>query len=728
MSQQVTAPVQAKPRQRPLVSPGVLALALGIFSLAAIYHYTIYVPQVDQPHRLTLLDDLFAFGIVCLVGLVGLALGRPLLRRFHPSSVSRLEWNALALGMGWGILSLAVLGVGLLHLLYPWFLASLLGAVLAFRWKEVWHVFTALTSAGQYRRLARFLPATPFERTLAALAALEALLLCTQMLTLPYNGPFGYDLYQYHWAIPRLYLLHHAIYAIPGWANADFPFNTEMLNTLALAFASPEAALLLQAIFGVLAMLLLAGYLYRRFGRLAAWLAVALCLATPLFTGLLGSGYAEPAIVFYGVASVLLLLDWLELTAQPNAREFWRLVVLAGLFAGFGLGAKYQEGQICAGAELLLVGAGLVRAWRARQRHERAWPMLRRFALAACIYAGAACLPLLPWLIRNWALLGNPIYPAVWSGLEWDAARSQIWTVTMGNFGPSGSIFWQGLLAFFNLFFTFTPADAPPVLPPGYLLLFALLLPVLLVREWRSSRRQAAPGGVDAQLKPFWSVVPWWVVIGGAYLAWILSGALLARYALVWLILLVVPAAAVLAHLCRPLEHWQVLRSTFQGAILLMLLATGPLFTLQYWIPANPLSLLTGQVSLRQWEQQHIMEPSYWAMVDYVNQQIPRDARVLLLGRGAGYFLEGRDYVADSGEDWIPYLETEGHTAAGMVALLRHDGFRYVIYEETTLQFVIHTFKNTMLARYLPPFRQFLANSLTRVWNFDNFHIYAVPP
>jgi hypothetical protein len=62
-----------------------------------------------------------------------------------------------------------------------------------------------------------------------------------------------------------------------------------------------------------------------------------------------------------------------------------------------------------------------------------------------------------------------------------------------------------------------------------------------------------------------------------------------------------------------------------------------------------------------------------------------------------------------------------------MIALLQHDGFRYVVYEETTIQFVIHTYNNTILARYLLPFRQFLAQALTQVWSFDDFHIYAVP-
>jgi hypothetical protein len=122
------------------------------------------------------------------------------------------------------------------------------------------------------------------------------------------------------------------------------------------------------------------------------------------------------------------------------------------------------------------------------------------------------------------------------------------------------------------------------------------------------------------------------------------------------------------------------------------------------------------------------MEPAYWETITYINTHIPRDARILLLGRGAGYFLEGRDYVADSGDDWIPYLETEGRTPAGILALLRQAGFRFVVYEEHTLHFIIDTYGNHYIESFLPAFRQFLASSLHEIKTIGGFHIYAVPP
>jgi hypothetical protein len=128
---------------------------------------------------------------------------------------------------------------------------------------------------------------------------------------------------------------------------------------------------------------------------------------------------------------------------------------------------------------------------------------------------------------------------------------------------------------------------------------------------------------------------------------------------------------------------------------------------------------------MRGWEQKHLMSPGYWAMVDYINTHIPRSAKLLVIG--PGYFLDGRDYVDDSSQDWVPYLETAGHTPAGMVALLRQQGFAYLVYNDALLQFIVQTNDNTYLASFLPAFRKFLASTLRQVQAFDGYQLYQIP-
>ncbi|HEY7124323.1 MAG TPA: glycosyltransferase family 39 protein [Ktedonobacterales bacterium] len=706
-----------------------LLLAAGgmlLFAATASYHYAIYLPQPDQPHRLTILDDLFALGLVVILGCVGLGLGQRLLRHFPLQGLTRLEQSTLALALGWGAVSLGVLVLGMLHLLYFWVLVAGLALALALSWRETWQLFTNLTTRSWYQPLSSIAPRTPFEALLAGIPAIELVLLATQALTFPIN-PRGWDVYTYHWAAPKLFLLHHAVYALPGWASADFPLNPEMLNLVVLAFNAPIAAVWIQAIFGLLAVFLLCGFLYRHFGRLAAWLGAALCLASPLYTGLMTSGYAEPATACYGIASLVVVLLWLETPAQGDAPRSGKLLLLAGVLAGLGIGAKYQTGMLVAGILLLLVGWGagqVMRNWQASVEKVQA---LRDTLRGTTLYLIGVVLALLPWLLKDGLLLGNPIYPFLWGGPGWDAARTLVSTEGLAHFGPGGPLWQRGLLAFWQFFLDNWRVEEGAYLPLNSLVLLApLSVFVAVPRFWKKGPDRTTHVHSETAQSSAQSSA-WLVVAAAAYSLWVISQATLTRYALSWVLVLIVPTVIVWLSLWQLCGRWRLMRQIVQAITFLLLLA-GPFTSLSFWVDANPLSLLTGQVSLRQWEEQHLRQSAgYWEMVEYVNSHIPTDAKLLLVGNGLGYFLEGHDYVDDSAEDWVPYLVTAGHTPSGITSLLRQQGFRYLVYEEQNLEYIAHVYQATSIDTYLPAFHQFLASALVQVQVFDDYTLYRIP-
>lgn len=705
--------------------PPLLAL-LGVgvlMTLATIYHYAIYLPQPNQPHRLTALDDVFALGVVLLLGLVGLGLGRRALRLFNVQAFSQVERGVLALGLGWGLLSLGTLALGLAHLLFAWLIMALLGVALLLFWKDVWRLLALLTARERYSLLRPVAPQTLFEWVLVVVMAAEMALLGTQALTLPMY-PRGWDLYTYHWAGPQLFLLHHAVYIVPGWANIDFPINTEMLNTLALAFDAPIAAVLTQMGFGLLAVLLICGFLFRHLGRLAAWLGAALCLGSPLFTGYLISGFVEPAVAYYGLASLVVVLLWLDRARVSGTPSGARLLLLAGLFAGFGVGAKYQAGETLVGIGVLLAGVGAIRSITAWRRERIYLPTLWRFLLGMMLYGGGVLLALLPWLLRDWLLLGNPIYPFVWGGAGWNASRTQVATEWLAHWGPAGPLWRRLLEAFYRLFRDNSHMDDPPYLAlNGLLVLAPLLVVVELLRSWK--KLPVLVGGASDEAR---QGMMWLVVAGGAYAVWVIARTTSSRYAMPWVLLLVVPATIVLVRLFQVCLKRRAALVLLQLVVLVLVLQSGLLASLTFWANAQPLPLLTGQVSLRQWEEEHLEQSSgYWQMVDYVNAQVPDDAKLLLVGNGFGYFLQSHDYVDDSAEDWVPYLMTAEQTPSDTVRLLRAQGFTYLIYQEQNLQYIIHAYHATVLAQYLPGFHHFLETALIRVQTFEDYTLYRIP-
>jgi hypothetical protein len=698
----------------------LLVAGIILLALATIYHCLVYLPSPNQPHRLTVLDDVFALGVVLLISLVGLGIGQRVLRYFNLQGLTRLERAALALGLGWGILSLSVLVLGLAQVLFAWLLmAGLVMALLVF-WRDVWGLLTSLASRAWFPLVQALAPRTLFEAALVIVVGAEVLLLGTQALTLPIY-PRGWDVYIYHWAIPQLFLLHHAVYSPPGWANADFPLNTEMLSALALAFDVPLAAALLQMVFGLLVVLLISGFLYRHAGRLEAWLAAALCLGSPLFTGLLTSGYVEMAVAYYGAASLTLVLVWVERNKQGDTPLRNGLLTLAGLFAGFGVGAKYQMGQTVVGILLVLVGVGVVQAVLARRKSAIGRRVLLRFLSGLVAYSLALVLVLLPWLLRDWLLIGNPIYPFVWGGPGWNEGRSQVGVEWLTHFGPQGSLWLRLAEAFFRLFRDNGHMDDVPYLPLNYLLLLSPLLVILEVARTRPKWRGRVSGGTAQG----WA---WLVVVGGAYVTWVVSHATSARYAMPWVMLLVVPTVIVLVYLYKICWNQKLILVMVQLSTLALLVQLGPVTTWQFWARAQPLTLLTGQVSLRRWEELHLDQSAgYWRMVDYVNTAVPRDAKLLLAGNGFGFFIEQHDYVDDSAEDWVSYIVTAGHTPSGMVALLRQEGFSYLIYQEHNLEYIVQAYKATSIAAALPAFHRFLASALLQVQVFDDYTLYRIP-
>jgi hypothetical protein len=163
------------------------------------------------------------------------------------------------------------------------------------------------------------------------------------------------------------------------------PQGMEMLYTAAFAFGRHSAAKLVE--FGFfLATLPLIFRIGRRLGlsgvgSLAA-ATVYFCAPVVGITG--ASSYNDAAQVFFALGAFYLLLAWRE-------TSYWRYLPFAGALAGFCYAIKFPGVFVVAGAALFPLA-------------------LRRYRAAALVAAGAA-LVMLPWLVRDWALTGNPVAP-----------------------------------------------------------------------------------------------------------------------------------------------------------------------------------------------------------------------------------------------------------------------------------------------------------------------------
>ncbi len=347
--------------------------------VALISSYAILNFAVDALSALLVLGPAFLLG-VCILPLLGL-------KDLPP------RWRVLlAAALGIGTLSLLVLLLGLAGFLTPtlWlpllFMFSLAG-VLRLR---VWSVRT------QGRPLVNghwplWLILVPFA-VLAILAASYA------PGFLWAEEGFGYDILEYHLQMPKEYYESGRIAYAPRNVYANFPANVEMLYLLTMVvhgdvYDVATVANLIHLLLGVLAVY--AAWMLGAEWSPLAGLAAALGIGTVGWLGYLsGLAYVENGILFFGTASLAAAIRAASVAGGPQ-RMRW--LVVGGLLAGFACGCKYTAVAMI--AIPIAVGV-LLLIQRARQRFS-----------AVLVYLLGCAVTFSPWLIKNAAMTGNPVFP-----------------------------------------------------------------------------------------------------------------------------------------------------------------------------------------------------------------------------------------------------------------------------------------------------------------------------
>lgn len=707
------------------------------------YTTLVYAPQRDRPHTFTALAFLFSIGLAGVVLFSGTLIGLRLFRSLRVAGCfARDDYIVLATGVGLGAVSLAVLGIGLLHLYYGLTFAALL-TVLPWLFPE------------ERRWLARYLRDLPrrfrairwrglslpdyFARVIFGLICLSALCLSFAKDLTPPSSGYGYDTYQYHWAVPALLLRYHGWVGFPGWAHANLPFNTEMLNLVALSLNAPQAATLLQDAFGLLTGLLLFSFVRRRFGELVAWMALAAQVSVPLFIVYTSQSYVETALVFYGFATIVILVRWLERGTLTHRRDE-ALLILTGVSVGLAVGVKYTAMEYLPAVVLLVAGGLAIGAWQHYRNVGRLSFAILSSARGIGIFGGAALLVFAPWAIKDWIFLGNPVYPAlasVFGAPLWNTMRDRTLEATFRSFGAHTGFAAQFHLFALDMFLHPMLYGEGGIHSPGLIELYAVLaLPFLIIavvnrKRFLPQARAKGPGWMYERRRVL-AIGVLTLSAAARFAVWTWSGALVERYALPAIMLSTTLGAVMLGLIVSAAAR----RAALAACLLIvfvsvMMLGQETTYLFQDVGVRTPLSLLLGQKSedtfMRQ-EDPRGMPPDFWRMTDYVNTRLPHDGKLLMLGRGTGYFFADRDYVADSGGDWVPYLVSEGKTPDGILHILRSQGFTYVVYDARVMRWLTGRYQNTVLAASIPTYLDFQQQHLLFVGQWGDISLYRVPP
>jgi hypothetical protein len=337
------------------------------------------------------LDRLVGDGVIILIWLfAAVGFGAAILSICKIACKSIALMFASAAGIGFGVMSLVTLALGLFGALSRQAAAALLaigltlGIVTWFVNRASWHFHKPKFIAMSWSWLIVI--------AFGAIAIVGALVPAGILWG---DEPNGYDVVEYHLQVLREWFEAGRISALPHNVYSFFPMNVEMHYLLAMhlrsgPWAGMYVAQMMHLIFVGLSVIAVYGVVRCTAKPQAAIVSAVAMAATPWIVMLASVAYDEGGLLLFGALSI----GW-TMIAMRSPQKL-KLMALAGIFAGLACGVKLTA------APMLLVAIPIA--------------MMRRDMMKSIgVFLIAGIIAFSPWLIRNFVWTGNPIFPEAMS-------------------------------------------------------------------------------------------------------------------------------------------------------------------------------------------------------------------------------------------------------------------------------------------------------------------------
>ena len=302
------------------------------------------------------------------------------LRKLFPPNFSSLDRIALTLLGGLGLLANALFLAGQFRFTrLAILLVALPGALMAL----LPFFFAGISDSKKKHPVGAFLPLTA--------VAMVLIISFIAGFAEP-TGDIRMDTIAYHYLGPRVWVRDARIHPVPDEALTSFPAVVETQYAALMVFGGSRGPQLFSVV-SLGTILLVTASLAARLGldlSGVSW-AVALAAAMPiLYRGAYG-GFVDAIYCSFILAALRIGLE------AQRSQHF----MLLGFFLGFAMGAKYF-GLIAGFIALVCVGLFVFLDPRTP----------KALSLSHLITAGfMSLLVASPWYLRNWIVLGTPIYP-----------------------------------------------------------------------------------------------------------------------------------------------------------------------------------------------------------------------------------------------------------------------------------------------------------------------------
>lgn len=560
--------------------------------------------------------------------------------RFDPDG--SLEWVPISCGLGAITFALTAMLLGFLHLLHAPALRIAFVALLAlaaFRHhhkKYSWNLVAPLAGIKTWILT---------DKLLGGLLLLF-ILLYASMVFVP---ELFYDSLVYHLSIPEYYLRHHGIVKMEFLAFSTFPQAIHLFWTWALSLQE-EGYRLVKALhftFAGLTLLLIYAFCKSYLSRTVGLLAALFYYSTQYIAMNSWTTGNDAANSFMQTISMVAMAFW----CLKGGRNWW---LLSAVFAGFTLSSKYTALYGVMGTSIFWVTWQTIRVIKesrnskleaakagapavqtvpsavgepATDHCKTTWKILFTQLL---IWGGITTILVSPWLIKNWAWIGNPVHPFFSQKLGAQNIGASRYFVPNTVIPGTVMNFQQwSIKNFFTGPWDVTMRGNDSVRGIGPV--FLMFLPFLFfARRW--------PKPVHYL---FW-------IFFGSYVLWFVSDPLI-RYLTTFSALSIAAAWGVVAFSERLGKY--VSKAVIAGAALTVLTNWGYLFAIVHY-NYMPWHVISGRLSKDEYlshSRGSYPNPSY-RMFKYAEENLPeKGTRIVFMGENKAYYLK-RDFLHSSVE------------------------------------------------------------------------------
>lgn len=266
----------------------------------------------------------------------------------------------------------------------------------------------------------------------------------------------AFDGLLYHLTIPSLWIRDGGIQLIdlhPYW----YPSLLEGMFIFPIAFDLDSTPQLFHWTFGLLCLSIIFAWSQELFGSRVAWWSVAIFISMPSIPWIAAWAYTDLGLTFYVLVTLYAMAQWLKSNSDVN----W--LMLTGIFCGFAVGIKYTSFTLPLAICFMLI-LSLKNDFKKRLKN------LATFIIFALFSGGI-------WYLRNLIWTGNPVYPFVFGGPNWDSFRAD-WYANTGT-GIGFDLFELVMLPLFTTLGIKDETFFDGRIGPFYLILLPMFLSII---------------------------------------------------------------------------------------------------------------------------------------------------------------------------------------------------------------------------------------------------------